>query len=74
MPTLIQTFKLNSVDRPCRLADVVAQIVEHETTILAGCCLKELTNGKRLVSQTGGLADFLEMTSSIDAAIPMRGS
>jgi hypothetical protein len=74
MPTLIQTFKLNSVDRQAWLADVLAQIAEHETTILAGCCLRELTNGKSLVSQIGGLAYFLEMTLIIEAATPMRGS
>jgi hypothetical protein len=66
MPTLIQSFKLNGVDRQAWLADVLAQIAEHETAILAGCWLRELTNGKNLVSQIGRLAYFLEMTLSIE--------
>jgi hypothetical protein len=48
---------------------------EYTSVIVSGYghCLKKFTNGKCLVSQIGGLAHFLEMTLSIDAATPMRG-
>jgi hypothetical protein len=35
MITLVQTFELNGLDRQAWLAEMLAQIAEHEITILA---------------------------------------